>query len=103
MSFFERGQRWLSERGKPVWEPAKIYHLRGTPDELFGIRTDSRPFAGRALAAIKEHRSQRQVIFDPEGTDEEWMKVMGRETWVIAWPRWEPGDPMLNDIFAGLD
>ena len=102
-SFFERGQRWLSERGKPVWEPTKIYHLRGTPDELFGIRTDSRPFADRALAAIKEHRSQRQVIFDPEGTDEEWMKVMGRETWVIAWPRWEPGDPVLDDIFVGLD
>ena len=103
LSIFERNQRWLKEQGKAVWEPTRMYHLRGTPDELFGIQTDNRPLAHRALAAIKEHRSQRQVIYDPEGTDEQWMKAMSRETWVIAWPPREPGQPMLNDIFAGLD
>ncbi|GAA2722101.1 PIG-L deacetylase family protein [Cellulomonas aerilata] len=102
-SFFERGQQWLRERGKPVWEPTTTYHLRGAPDELFGIRTDSRPFADRALAAIKEHRSQRQVIYDPEGTDEEWKKVLSRETWIIAWPPKAPGQPMLADVFEGLE
>jgi len=38
-SFFERGQRWLSERGKPVWDPTRKYHLRGIPDEQFDITT----------------------------------------------------------------
>jgi len=102
-SFFERGQRWLSERGKPVWDPTRKYHLRGIPDEEFGITTDVRPYGPRVLAAIKEHRSQRQVIYDPNGTDDEWMKVMARETWVIAWPPRDPGQPMLHDIFAELD
>ena len=103
LSFFERGQQWLRERGKPVWDPTKMYHLRGIADEEFGIITDTRPVAQLVLAAIKEHRSQRQVIFDPDGTDEEWMKVLARETWVIAWPPRKPDQPMFQDIFAGLD
>jgi LmbE family N-acetylglucosaminyl deacetylase len=101
-SYFERGQRWSAERGKQVWDPTRMYHLRGTPDELFGIKVDNRQVLPLMLAAIKEHRSQRHVMYDPDGTDEEWMRVMSRETWVIAWPRRESGAPMLADVFAGL-
>ena len=102
-SAFERGQRWLAARGKPVWDPTQMYHLRGTPDDEFGITTDNRAVVDRMLAAMKEHRSQRHVIFDPEGTDDEWMRVMRRETWVIAWPPRGPGRPLLDDVFAALD
>jgi LmbE family N-acetylglucosaminyl deacetylase len=101
-SFFERAQRWLAERGKPVWDPTQTYHLRGTPDEDFGVRTDDREFLPQMLAAIKEHRSQRHVMYDADGTDEEWMRVLRRATFVIAWPPAEPGAPMLDDVFAGL-
>lgn len=101
-SFFERAQRWLAAQGKPVWDPTQTYHLRGTPDEHFGIKTDNQPVLPRVLAAIKEHRSQRHVMYDADGTDEEWMKVLRRETFVIAWPPREPDAPMLDDVFAGL-
>jgi hypothetical protein len=103
MSSFQRDQRWLKLRGKPVWDPTRMYHPRGTPDEEFGITVDNREFAALALAGIKEHRSQRHVIYDPEGTDGQWMKMLCRETWVIAWPPREPGQPMLGDVFGGLE
>jgi len=68
LSFFRRGQLRLRERGLPTWDPTKMYHLRGIPDEQFGIISDSRPVVTPVLAAIKEHRSQRQVIFEPDAT-----------------------------------
>jgi LmbE family N-acetylglucosaminyl deacetylase len=101
-SHFERNQRWLAERGWPVWDPTRMYHLRGTPDELFGIVVDNRPFLPRILAAIKEHRSQRHVMFHPDGSDEDWMTGMRREDWIIAWPPRRQGAPVLNDLFANL-
>jgi LmbE family N-acetylglucosaminyl deacetylase len=103
LSRFERGQRWLAERGWPVWDPTRLYHLRGTPDELFGVISDNRSVLPLMLAAIKEHRSQRNVMFHPDGTDEDWSAVMRRESWVIAWPCRPAGAPMLDDLFAGLE
>jgi LmbE family N-acetylglucosaminyl deacetylase len=103
LSQFERGQRWLAQRGWPVWDPTRMYHLRGTPDELLGVISDNRPFLPLMLAAIKEHRSQRHVIFHPDGTDEDWTKVMRREYWLIAWPPRSPGEPTLDDLFASLE
>jgi hypothetical protein len=102
LSLFERGQRWAAARGKRVWDPTKLYHMRGTPDEEFGILVDNTPVVGRMLAAVKEHASQRHVIFYPDGTDAEWMSMMTSECWVIAWPRRSPHSPMLDDVFADL-
>jgi len=102
LSFFRRGQLRLRELGLPAWDPTKMYHLRGIPDEQFGIISDSRPVITQVLAAIKEHRSQRQVIFEPNATDEEWMKILARESWIIAWPPREPGRRRLQDMFEGL-
>lgn len=103
LSAFERSQRWAREHGKRVWDPTRIYHLRGTPDELIGVKADTSPYAEQKLAAITEHRSQRHVIFDPEGTDEEWKRVLKWETWILAWPPREPGRAALVDVFDGLD
>ena len=55
------------------------------------------------LAAIKQHRSQRHVIYDRDASDEEWMKVLTRESWIIAWPPRVPDQPMLRDMFDGLE
>lgn len=54
-SHFERVQRWLAERGWPVWDPTQMCHLRGAPDELSGIVVDNRRFLPRMLAASCEH------------------------------------------------
>ena len=31
------------------------------------------------------------------------MHAMSRETWIIEWPPREPDQPMLQDMFEGLD
>lgn len=74
----------------------------GTPDELIGVEVDTRPVADNVLAGLKEHRSQRHVIFDGD-SDEEWRKTSSRETHVIAWPPRTPGQRRLHDIFEDLD
>jgi N-acetyl-1-D-myo-inositol-2-amino-2-deoxy-alpha-D-glucopyranoside deacetylase len=47
-----------------------MYHLRGTPDELIGVEVDTRPVGDQVLAGLKEHRSQRHVIFDGDSDQE---------------------------------
>lgn len=100
LAAFERSQRWSQEHGRRVWNPTQLYHLRGTPDELIGLHADVSAHVEAKLAAIKEHRSQRHVIFDPNGTDEEWKKLLKWETWIVAWP---PEQPPLTDVFEGLE
>lgn len=77
-------------------------HHRGSPRAVLGILSDSRPVVTLVLAAIKEQRSQRQVIFEPNATDEEWMRVLTREAWIIAWPPSESKRARLKDMFEGL-
>jgi LmbE family N-acetylglucosaminyl deacetylase len=101
-SEFEKGQRFMEANGMPRWDPERVYHLRGTPDEHMGIVVHCKPVLEVKLAAMKEHRSQRRVLFVPHGTDELWMKVMKREPYEIAWPPRLPDDPVLDDVFAGL-
>jgi LmbE family N-acetylglucosaminyl deacetylase len=102
LSLFERQQAWLARQGRRVWDPQRMYHLRGTPDELIGVEVDTRPVSDNVLAGLKEHRSQRQVIFDGE-SDDEWRKTSSRETHVIAWPPPTPGQGRIHDIFQDLD
>jgi len=102
LSLFERQQGWLASQGRRVWEPDRMYHLRGTPDELIGVEVDTRPVTDHVLAGLKEHRSQRHVIFDGD-SDDEWRKISSRETHVIAWPPRTPGQKRLRDIFEDLD
>jgi hypothetical protein len=79
-----------------------MYHLRGTPDELIEVEVDTRPVADHVLAGLKEHRSQRHVIWDG-GSDEEWRNASSRETHVIAWPPRTPGQRRIQDIFEDLN
>jgi LmbE family N-acetylglucosaminyl deacetylase len=102
-SGFEKTQRWREGRGKPVWDPTRTYHLRGTPDDQIGAVSDNRHVVHRVLAAIKEHGSQRHVLYDSDVSDEDWTWMLQREQWIIAWPPREPGQPLLQGMFAGLD
>lgn len=98
-------QRWNRLRvrsGQRPWDPERIYDLRGVPDEWIGIEVDTSAAAARIVAGLKEHRTQRHVIFDPRGNDRSWQRLVSREPLVIAWPPRPPGQPVLDDVFAGI-
>lgn len=101
-SEFEKGQRWRTSAGLEPWNPEQVYQLRGTPDAELGVVVNCKPVLAAKLAAMKEHRSQRHVLFSPDRSDDIWKKVMKREPYEIAWPPRRPGAPVLDDVFAGL-
>lgn len=102
-STFRRHQAWMAAHGYPPWQPDRLYHLRGTPDEEIGVEVRTKSVSDVVVAAMKEHRSQRHVLFGLDADDETWRTQTTRETHVIAWPPREPGQPCLRDIFEGLD
>jgi LmbE family N-acetylglucosaminyl deacetylase len=102
-SLFERHQQWLAANDKPVWDPTKMYHLRGIPDEHISVHVDARAVADKVVAGLKEHRSQRHVIYDPDGADELWLKYATRQFHVIAWPPQAPVGHRLTDVFQDLE
>jgi LmbE family N-acetylglucosaminyl deacetylase len=98
--------RWNEQRAAMelfVFEPTRMYHMRGVPDELFGITIDCRPVADRIVAGLSEHRSQHHVIIDDPADVERWRRIVSRVWWIIAWPPRSPDAPMLTDLFDGLD
>ncbi|MBK8468288.1 MAG: PIG-L family deacetylase [Actinomycetales bacterium] len=101
-SLFERHQQWRTRNGRDRWDPATMYHLRGTPDELIDVDVDTRSVAASVVAGLKEHATQRDVIFDPRGTDAEWPRYAKREFHVQAWPPRVEGSAVLADVFEGL-
>lgn len=100
--------RWNEQRavlGLPVFDPTRLYHLRGVPDASIGIEVDCRAVAERTVAGILEHRSQAHLIFDQPIDVTRWRRIVSREWFVIAWPPRAPaGAPTrrLTDIFEGL-
>jgi LmbE family N-acetylglucosaminyl deacetylase len=100
-SLFERHQQWRTRNGRERWDPTALYHLRGTPDELIAVDVDTRPVAALIVAGLKEHATQRDVIFDPRGTDDEWARYAKREFHVQAWPP-RVSDLVLGDVFDAL-
>ena len=99
--------RWNEQRhveGLFAFEPTRMYHMRGVPDDRIGITVDCRPVADRKVAGLGEHRSQHHVIALPGVTDEQWARSTSREHYVIARPvRPAPaGGPALSDVFEGL-
>ena len=100
---FDLEQRRRRQDGTGLWDPSRVFHPRGVPDDQVGVVVRNHAHVARMLAALKAHRSQRHVMFDREGTDEEWMLVMRREAWVFAWPPPDRGAGVLGDVFEGLD
>ena len=47
--------------------------------------------------------TQRDDAIENLGEESEQLQAMAFETHVIAWPPREPGDPVLTDVFEGLD
>lgn len=98
--------RWNEQRAAmnlPVFEPDRMYHMRGVPDEQIGIVIDTSPVSARIVAGLGEHRSQHHVIIDDPADIERWKRIVTREWWVVAWPERANDAPVLTDLFAGLD
>ena len=102
-SVFSRWNQQRTSMGLFAFEPTRMYHMRGVPDDTIGITVDCRPVADRKVAGLGEHRSQHHVMSDDPSDIERWKRLVGREWWVLAWPERPPGAPMLGDIFEGLD
>ena len=99
-------ERWNAQRaamGLSVFDPTRIYHMRGVPDEQIGVTVNTRAVAARVVAGLQEHRSQHHVMSDDPTDTVQWERRLGREWYVVAWPGREPGAPMLDDLFAELD
>ena len=96
--------RWNSKRrelGLWTWDPSEPFHLRGVPDETIGVEVDTTSVVERVIAAIRAHRTQwsYRTMDDDRALGES----LRAEHFVIAWPPRAPGDPVLGDVFEGLD
>ena len=90
-----------SRGGLPAWDPDTVDDLRGIPDERIDVDIDTTDVAPLVAGAMQEHRTQWNDINNPEATEEQWLKIVSRETEVITWPPTRPGR-VLSDIFEGL-
>ncbi|MBG6181179.1 PIG-L deacetylase family protein [Arthrobacter sp. CAN_A1] len=101
-STFERWNAARVRAGKEAWDPSRVYHLRGVPDESIGMEVDTTAVADRIVAGLSQHRSQLHLISDPTRSAGDWRRTVGREFFVVAWPPRDSADPVLCDIFEGL-
>ena len=101
-SIFERLNEVRVAGGRPSYEPAETYHLRGVPDDQIGLVVDCRPVADRIVAGLLEHRSQLHVMADDPTDTARWARLVSREWSIVAWPPRPPGTPILADVFEGL-
>jgi LmbE family N-acetylglucosaminyl deacetylase len=87
-----------------MFDPTRIYHLRGVPDEQIAVTVDCSTVADRVVAGLLEHRSQLHVMGDAFPPDvSRWTRSVSREHAVLAWPPREVSEPVLGDVFEGLD
>jgi hypothetical protein len=94
--------RWNATRarvGLAVWDPQAVYHLRGVPDAEIGLTVDTSSVAMRIVQGLKEHRSQRHVIANPDATDEQWARSVMREHCVVVHGG---SSRLLTDVFEDL-
>jgi len=103
-SVFDRWNLRRAANGRPVFDPTRIYDLRGVPDEQIGVTVDCSSVAQRVVAGLRQHRSQLHVIQDAFPVDlARWERSVSREHSVIAWPARPDSAPTLTDVFEGLD
>ncbi len=82
-------------------EHPQLYQPRGVPDETIGVMVDCDRVIERKAAALREHRTQANDMANlPEEVER---RILGAETHVIAWPERAPAEPILTDVFEGLD
>lgn len=102
-SVFDRWNERRPAAGRPVFDPTRVYDLRGVPDEQIAVTVDCTSVADRTIAGLMEHRSQRHVIADQPLDLARWKRAVGREHSVMAWPPRSAESRLLADVFEDLD
>jgi hypothetical protein len=92
----------LVAAGREPMDPTQLYQPRGVPDDTIGLDVDTSSVAARVVQALREHRTQAADLQD-RLSDPEQLEAVSGERGVIAWPPRGPGDPVLRDVFDGLD
>lgn len=101
--WFDRHQAWRSANGFVPWDPTRLYHLRPVPSHLIGIDVRTTAVGSQLLAGLREHRSQAHCLM-PIGVDDNvFLRASTHECHVIAWPPRRADEPVLSNIFQGLD
>lgn len=87
--------------GGQAYDPTRVFHPRGVPDEAIACTVDLRAHVPVVVAAFREHRSQWTTPwsdFDEGG----WRSAAGACHMVLAWPDRPPRAVRLTDPFEGL-
>ena len=95
----ERTNELLRERGLEPMDPTQPFMPRGVPDDTIGVTVDGSAVYERKLEAIRAHKTQAELEDLPFDL---WPEILGKESFVIAWPPRESGAPVLGDVFEGL-
>ncbi|MDP9342938.1 MAG: PIG-L family deacetylase [Actinomycetota bacterium] len=86
--------------GMEPFNPEDPFMPRGVPDETIGLVVDCSSVWRTVYEALRAHRTQAEEIEAfPEAALPE---IFGTESYIVAWPLREPGDPVLTDVFQGL-
>jgi LmbE family N-acetylglucosaminyl deacetylase len=92
----------MSERGDSEFGGRDVlFNPTGVPDEEIAICVDTRPIVDTKMAGVLAHRTQiGELERIPE--DLRWL-YFDEECFTQAWPPRRPGEPVLSDLFEGLD
>jgi LmbE family N-acetylglucosaminyl deacetylase len=93
--------RQRAAEGLETFDPTRIYHPRGVPDERIDIVVDTSSVAHLVRAGMLEHRTQWADVNPPDVSESDMLRNVSREALVIAWPRERP-EHVLRDVFEGL-
>jgi N-acetyl-1-D-myo-inositol-2-amino-2-deoxy-alpha-D-glucopyranoside deacetylase len=100
-SVFERWNQQRAAMGLWTFDPTRMYHMRGVPDDEIGMDIDCRTVSDRIVAGLREHRSQHHSFIDDPDDVDRWQRIV-RRTWdVVAWPP-RPDGAVLSGVFDGL-
>lgn len=106
-SVFNRWQEQRRDLGLPVFDPSRVFHGRGVPDDQIHLVVECREVAPRIVAGILEHRSQLHVMADQPVDEHRLARIVSREWATVVWPMTPWGEqPLteqpLTDVFEGL-
>jgi LmbE family N-acetylglucosaminyl deacetylase len=101
-SVYDRWNQQRAAQGLPVFDPTRIYHMRGVPDDEIGVTTDCSTVSDRIVAGLREHRSQLHIFIDDPDDIDRWQRIVSRTWFAVAWPPGPDGRPMLADVFEDL-
>ena len=93
--------RAIRERHLPFGDEDTPLNPVGVSEDDIAVEVDVTEVYERKIDAIRVHRSQ---IGELDRLPRDLLRLyLGRECFVQAWPRWEPGSPVATDPFDGLD